>query len=226
MSDAKTFPTDYDQQIIKLIEKIKSKIFVVINKIDLVKNNVLKIIENQIEKFGLPPAFFISVTNAAEIEKRFHSNKSESAGSYETDTIKNIGVAKLKKQIIKELPVHPPYYPVEDIAVQHIRFFVKEKIREKIFLNLKEELPYSSAVTIEIFDEFENKVDIWANIYVETKSQKKIVIGRNGSMIKQIRKAAEHDIYGFLQKRVKLHLWVKVRNKWRKKERILKEFGY
>lgn len=201
MTDAKTFPTDYDNQIIDILKDLKSKVFFVINKIDTVQKPELNRHEKRIKELGFSELFFLSVTE-------------------------KFGVDGLKKRIITEMPLHPPYYPVEDIAIQHIRFFVKEKIREQLFLKLQQEVPYASAVTVEIFDEYENKVKILANIWVESRSQKGIVIGENGNMIKHIRQAAERDIHQFLQKRIVLELWVKVRPKWRKKERVLKEFGY
>ncbi|MEA2104356.1 MAG: GTPase Era [Candidatus Cloacimonadota bacterium] len=201
MSDAKIFPTNYDMQIIEIVKKLNSKIFIVINKIDTVTKDILEKHEKVIRDLGFSHLFFISVTE-------------------------DFGVEGLKQRILAEMPLHPPFYPIDDIATQHIRFFVKEKIREKLFLNLQQEVPYASAVTVEIFDEFENKVKIYANIWVESKSQKAIVIGEEGRMIKSIREAAERDIHHFLQKRIILKLWVKVRQKWRKKERVLKEFGY
>jgi GTP-binding protein Era len=107
-----------------------------------------------------------------------------------------------------------------------VRFFAQEIIREKIFLLLREELPYSSAVLIDQFKEEPDKVIIYATIYIESSSQKKIIIGSGGNMIKQVRELAEKDLTDFLQKKVQLHLWVKVRKDWRKKEHSLKEFGY
>ena len=97
---------------------------------------------------------------------------------------------------------------------------------EQVFLSFKDEIPYSTAVVVESFKEKENKIDIYANIWVERKSQKPIVLGKNGSKIKSIREKSESEIYKILKKRISLDLWVKIKPHWRNKKNALKEFGY
>jgi len=97
---------------------------------------------------------------------------------------------------------------------------------EQVFLSFKDEIPYSTAVIVETFKEVENKIDIYANIWVERKSQKPIVLGKNGSKIKAIREKSESEIYKILKKRISLDLWVKIKPHWRNKKNALKEFGY
>lgn len=198
--DANFFPTEYDKKIIKITKDFKGKIFLVMNKLDLIPAEKFPKLSETARDFALT-AFYISSTEGK-------------------------GTDELKQEIVNNLPEHPPYYPVENIATQNIRFFVKEIIREKIFLFLEQEIPYSSAVMIEVFDETEDEVNILANIFIESRSQKKIIIGKNGKMIKRIRKAAERAAKEFLQKKVRMELWVKIRKNWKKKERVLKEFGY
>jgi len=201
ISDITTFPTEYDNQVCELIQKLIIKKIAVINKIDLAENNSIEKADVTLKKFEFDGIYFISVKDG-------------------------INISNLKNEIINFLPHHSPYYPEDDLSAQTTRFFAQEIIREKIFQYLKQELPYSSAVTIEQFSETEDKAEIFANIYVETNSQKKIIIGSEGELIKKIRKVAERDIRYLIKKKVKLHLWIKVRKNWRKKERILKEFGY
>jgi len=241
ISDITTFPTEYDNQVCELIQKLplrhptssrlrrantehREKIklkkpsgeqvsvsvanqqlniprIAVINKIDLAENNSIEKAGITLKKFEFDGIYFISVKDG-------------------------INISNLKNEIINYLPYHFPYYPEDDLSAQTTRFFAQEIIREKIFKYLKQELPYSSAVIIEQFSESEDKAEIFANIYVETNSQKKIIIGSEGELIKKIRKVAERDIRYLIKKKVKLHLWIKVRKNWRKKERILKEFGY
>ena len=201
ISDIVTFPTEYDNQVCELIKRIKLPRIAVINKIDLAKNNAIEKSTITLKKFEFDGLYFISVKDG-------------------------INISNIKNEIINFLPYHPPYYPKDDLSTQTTRFFAQEIIREKIFKYLKQELPYSSAATIEQFSESEDKVEIFANIYVETNSQKKIIIGSGGELIKKIRQVAERDIRYLINKKVKLHLWIKVRKNWRKKERILKEFGY
>ena len=201
ISDIVTFPTEYDNQVCELTKRIKLPRIAVINKIDLAENNTIEKANITIEKFEFERQYFISVKDG-------------------------INISNLKNEIINFIPYHPPYYPEDDLSTQSIRFLAKEIIREKVFQMLKQELPYSTAVTIEQFSESEDKAEIFANIYVETNSQKKIIIGTGGQVIKKIRQVAERDIRYLINKKVKLHLWIKVRKNWRKKERILKEFGY
>ena len=202
ISDVETFPTNYDKAVSKIILKSKISKLAVINKIDLVNNEKqLKEIEQTLEEWRFESIFPVSATEGT-------------------------GVAELKSHLISLLPIHPPYYPMDNISDRNMRFFAQEIIREKIFYNLQQEIPYSTAVTVEMFEEGEERSEVWANIFVESRSQKKIIIGTNGEMIKKIRLAAERDIKYLMQKKVRLHLWVKIRKNWRKKERVLKEFGY
>ncbi len=136
-------------------------------------------------------------------------------------------VEALKTLIEQRLPEGPFFYPPDMVAEQPERFFVGELVREEIFLKLGQELPYATAVKVEEFKERKGEKDyVQAVIYVERSSQKGIVIGANGAMLKQIGQQARAKIEAFLDRPVYLELWVKVRPKWRKRERDLKEFGY
>ena len=128
--------------------------------------------------------------------------------------------------LTKMLPFNPPYYSTDEVSDLSMRFFVQEIIREQIFLNFDDEIPYASTVVVEQFHDFPNKVIIAANIWLEKKSQKPIVIGKDGKKIKAIRIAAEKEIHKILEKRVKVDLWIKIKPNWRKKQNALKEFGY
>ncbi len=136
-------------------------------------------------------------------------------------------VDALKTLIEERLPEGPFFYPPDMVAEQPERFFVGELVREEIFLKLGQELPYATAVKVEEFKERKGEKDyIQAVIYVERPSQKGIVIGAKGAMLKQIGQQARAKIEAFLDRPVYLELWVKVRPKWRKRERDLREFGY
>ena len=134
------------------------------------------------------------------------------------------------KEVLKELlPEGPFLYPPEVLADQPERFFVAEFIREELFLNLGQELPYATAVKVEEFrerDPSEGKTYIGATIYVEKPSQKGIVIGRGGATLKRIGQRARRKVEAFLGRQVYLELWVKVRPKWSRKEAVLRELGY
>ncbi|TAK63459.1 MAG: GTPase Era [Bacteroidetes bacterium] len=141
--------------------------------------------------------------------------------------IKREGIKRLKEEIVNLLPVHPPYYPSDSISEQSERFFVCEIIREKIFEQFREEIPYSTTVDIIEFEERKDKKDnIHAEIYVERDSQKAILIGKRGVALKAIGIAARKDIEKLLGRGVFLHLYVKVRERWREDEAWLKRLGY
>ncbi len=136
-------------------------------------------------------------------------------------------VDELEKVLIRLLPVNPPFYPLDQITQHPERFFVAEIIRGKIFTNFGQEVPYSTAVVIDDFVEKPGKKDvIKARIVVERETQKAIIIGKKGKALKEIGKEARIEIEAFLQRPVFLELWVVVREKWRKKEKWLREFGY
>ena len=126
------------------------------------------------------------------------------------------------------MPEGPVYYPKEQFTDRPERFFISEIIREKILLLYHQEIPYSSEVIVDEFKEDEHKklIRIHATIYVSRKSQKGIIIGHKGFAIKQLGTDARLDIEKFLDSKVFLQLYVKVRDNWRDDERMLKSFGY
>jgi GTP-binding protein Era len=131
------------------------------------------------------------------------------------------------RTIVGDLPLHPPFYPPDIVSEQPERFFVAELIREKIFEQFREEIPYSTAVEILEFKEREKgKTYINADIIVERDSQKGILIGKQGSALKNVGQRARVDIEQFLGRPTFLELHVKVREKWREKENWLKRLGY
>jgi GTP-binding protein Era len=141
--------------------------------------------------------------------------------------LKGDGTAALLQSMRRELPVHPAYYPLDIVSEQNDRFFVSEIVREKIFLRCREEVPYSTAVDIVEFKEREEgKWFISADVYVERDSQKAILIGKKGAMLKEIGQSAREDIERFLDHPVFLELHVKVRQKWRDDEQWLRRLGY
>lgn len=139
----------------------------------------------------------------------------------------NFNTEQALSSIIELLPKGPKLYPDDIIADENERFFVSEIVREKIFELYKEEIPYSTEVTIIDFKEREDKKDyILAEVIVERESQKGILIGKQGIAIKKLGLEARKAVEEFLQKDVYLELKVKVKDKWRSDERQLKSFGY
>ena len=128
--------------------------------------------------------------------------------------------------IIDRMPEHPPYFPQDELSDKSERFFAAEIIREKIFLNVEQEVPYSTEVTITEFKEEEDIIRMRAEIYVERDSQKGILIGKGGSMLKKFGSEARQDMEGFFNKKVFLETHVKVADNWRKQKDKLRRFGY
>lgn len=145
---------------------------------------------------------------------------------FPTSAREHFNVTNLMDRIIQLLPPSPPYFGKDALTDKPARFFVTEIIREKILLNYDKEVPYSTEVIVEKFDEKEGAIHIMAVIYVERESQKGILIGKQGSMLKKVGTAARKDIETFFGKRVYLELFVKVEPNWRNRENKLRSFGY
>jgi len=141
------------------------------------------------------------------------------------------GTDQLLKAILEKLPICPPYYPKDQLTDKPERFFTSEIIREKILLFYHQEIPYSTEVVVESFKEGNTKsglplLSIAATIFVSRKTQKSILIGKQGEAIKKLGSAARKDLESFFEQKVFLELHVKVRDNWRDDEKMLKNFGY
>jgi GTP-binding protein Era len=188
---------------VSLLKTVRSPVLLVINKIDTVKKQELLPVIDYFK--GLYPFKEIIPISA----------------------VKKDGVAVLLKKIREYLPAGPMYYPDDLITDQLERFMASEIVREKIIDLTKEELPYSVAVEVVRWKEREDGlVSISCNIYVERESQKAIIIGKKGAMMKAIGTAARFDIERLLDTKVFLELWVKVKKDWRDDDRLLRELGY
>ena len=134
---------------------------------------------------------------------------------------------RLLEAIIERLPLGPRYYPEEQVTDQQLRFMAAELIREQALRHLRQEVPHSVAVVVDQFKErSEDMTYIGANIFVERDTQKAIILGHHGTMIKRIGRDARREIEDLLSTRVYLELWVKVKKKWRKDEKELRRLGY
>ena len=185
------------------VAKEKIPVLLVINKIDLVKS------QDELEAL---------VNRWKEILPN--------AEVFPTSAKENFNVANLMGRIVELLPEGEPFFGKDALTDKPARFFVTEIIREKILLNYDKEVPYSTEVIVEKFEEKENSIHIMAVIYVERDSQKGIIIGKGGSMLKRVGTEARKDIEKFFDKSVYLELFVKVEPNWRNRENKLKQFGY
>lgn len=169
------------------------------------------------------------IKNPAKVE--------ENLLSYKTLFNKNLPVVKVSAKtgrnidtlisnIYKKLPEGGLLYPEDVVTEESMRSVTEEIIREKILLNTSDEIPHSVAVKVEKYQEADDIDRIWANIYCETKSQKGILIGKGGHLLKKIGTEARQELEKIVEKKVFLGLEVKVEKDWRKKENSLKNFGY
>lgn len=190
--------TEYEKKIIDRLKNYTIPVFLVLNKIDLVsKLELIKRLEEVNKLMNFKEIFPLSVKNKDNI-----------------DTLLN--------KVYEYLPEGPMYYPEDQITDVPEKFVVSELIREKVLFLTNEEVPHSVAVTDVLY--LENNT-ISATIIVERESQKKIIIGHNGSMIKEIGKRARLDINKLLGKNINLELWVKVKENWRNKVLDVKSYG-
>jgi len=145
---------------------------------------------------------------------------------FATSALHGYNVAAVMQFILDHLPEHPPYYDKDALTDKPEKFFVSEIIREKVFKLYDKEIPYSTEIIIVSFKEEDNITRISAEIIVERDSQKNILIGKGGSMIKKVGTYARQDIEEFLDQKVFLELFVKVIPDWRKRKNYLQRFGY
>lgn len=192
-----------DNFIMEKIENITTPKFLVINKIDKIKpERILEIITDYTSVHKFDEVIPISATNGNN-----------------TDA--------LLTTIKKYLPEGPPYYPEDQLTDHPEYFIVSEFIREKVLQLTKEEVPHSVAVVIDSMQRNENdKVHVYATIIVERASQKGIIIGKGGKMLKEIGIRARKDIEAMLGDKIFLELWVKVQKDWRNKQTYLQDYGY
>ncbi|WP_018756730.1 GTPase Era [Paenibacillus terrigena] len=192
-----------DRYIIEQLKRIKTPVFLVMNKIDQVQPEaLLPIIVAYKDLYPFAEIVPISAKNGNNVNT-------------------------LLEQVTKYLPEGPQYYPDDQITDHPEQFVCAELIREKILHLTREEIPHSIAVAIEDMKVQENGVvNIMAVIYVERDSQKGIVIGKQGALLKEVGKQARKDIENLLGSRIFLELWVKVKKDWRNQERILKDLGF
>ncbi|MDZ5470949.1 GTPase Era (plasmid) [Bacillus sp. 31A1R] len=193
-----------EEFILEKFQTVNTPIFLVINKIDQIHpDNLFKIIDSYKEKYNFAEIVPISALEGNNVES-------------------------LLEQIKKYMPEGPQYYPADQVTDHPERFIVSELIREKALHLTREEIPHSLAVVIEKMERLEDKdvVHVMATIIIERDSQKGIIIGKQGSMLKEIGKRARMDIENLLGTKVFLELWVKVQKDWRNKMSQLRDFGF
>jgi len=191
-----------DQGFFEKLLCTKVPVLLIINKIDTTDQEKL---EGEVDYWGeaLPNAEIIPIS-----------------------ALKEANTAYLLERLISLMPVSPPYFEKDALTDKTERFFVSEIIREQILLNYKKEIPYSVEIDVEDFKETEDIIRIRAVIYVARDSQKGIIIGHRGTMLKRVGIGARKQLEKFFAKKVHLETFVKVKKNWRDSDLHLKRFGY
>ncbi len=193
---------DKNRETLNRVINSEIPVILVINKIDLGNQEIL---DQMVEKWEtIMPGAVIVPLSAKE--------------KFNTETLLNI--------ILERLPEGPEYFPKDQLTDRYERFFVTEIIREKILNNYKKEIPYSVEIEIESYKEQDKIVHIRALIHVTKESQKGIIIGHRGQMLKKTGTDARKDIEDFIGRKVYLEIYVKVTKDWRDRPGVLKKFGY
>lgn len=193
----------FEEYLFERFQKTNTPVVLLINKVDLAKGSQA---EDKVQYWKE------SLSNVREI--------------IPVSAKTGLNVSRILEVIKSFLPDHPPFFPQDEYTDRSERFFASEIIREKIFLNYEEEIPYSCEVAINSFKDEKDILRINAEIFVERDSQKGIVIGKAGSSLKKVGMEARKDMEAFFGKKVFLETHVKVADNWRKQKHRLRQFGY
>jgi GTP-binding protein Era len=192
-----------EEKILERIKKTSAKVLLLVNKIDLAKEQ-----------------------DQLEAKVQYWKNEVPNAEVIPVSALEKFNINYVFDRIISLLPEGPGYYEKDQLTDKPEKFFVSEIIREKILMNYKKEIPYSVEVVVESFKEEEKIIKVRAEILVVRDSQKGIIIGHQGKALKKVGTEARKDMEGFFGKQIFLELFVKVNKDWRDNDQQLKRFGY
>jgi GTPase len=206
-----------------------AEVFLVVTEVgeDLQQEDIIE----SIRKSGTPTFLIINKIDLSDqkaVEEKMHVYK-QRFPKWEiipASAINGFNIRKIFELILDNIPESPPYYPKDELSDRPVRFFISEIIREKILSLYQKEIPYSVEVEVETYKEDSKIAHIRCIIYVERETQKGILIGHKGSMLKKVGTLARHDIEKFINKKAFLELHVKVNKNWREDDNQLKRFGY
>ena len=202
VTDAYSNDNDEKDLILPKLQGIETPVFLIINKTDL------------------------CTAEQVAIKREFWANEYNFKAILPISAQIGTNTEDLFGLILAEMPEHPAFYPKEDLTDRSERFFAAEIIREKIFLNYEQEIPYATEILIQDFKVKDDMIVIRAEIIVERESQKGIVIGKKGEALKKVGIQARQELEAFFQKKIYLDQHVKVEKDWRKRELKLKHYGY
>jgi len=205
--DATGAPNDEDRKVAGIIAQARTRppLIIALNKLDRLSEGSDTADRRRQEYSALAPHGEVALISA----------------------VRGDGLPELADRLSSLMPLSPPLFPQDQVTDQQVRFMAGELVREQVLLHLRDEVPHAVAVLVDEFSERANGMTyISAVVYVERPTQKMIILGKDGAMIKKIGQAARHQIEELLETRVFLELWVKVRPKWRTDEEELRRLGY
>ena len=195
--------TKQDEHVARSLESVDVPVILVVNKIDLLpdKSELLGFLENAVQSERFAEVFLVAARSGD-------------------------GVDDLESRVLEALPFSRPFYDEDQFTNRSERFLAGELVREQLMMRLHQELPYALTVEIEEFKRVGGLLRIGAIVWVERDTQKQIVIGKGGNVLKQVGTRARHALQELFEEKIFLRLWVKVSRDWSDNERALKQFGY
>ena len=209
-NDADAFP---DEKLLRAVQRAPAALLVLLNKVDLLDGGD-----------GGGAARLRGVTEEALLAR--WQDEFPEASVLPISAKEQTGTDAVLQRVRALLPEHPPYFPKDQLTDKPSRFFAAEMLREAIFRQYRQEVPYSCEVVVDAFKEDDERIKISANLYVSHDSQKGIIIGKGGAALKAVGTDARKSMEEFFEKKVRLETRVKVSSSWRQDEQALRQFGY
>ena len=222
---------ELQKAMMRFVEKAEKDADAILFIVEASENNIPDYAFDQLKHLRKPVLLVINKIDT-ESQEKVEKLKEELAAKFDfsetvfVSALEGIGIEGLMKSIINTLKPGPPFYPKDELSEHPLRFFASELIREQLFLQFHEELPYSATVEVIQYEERDDLDYINAEVIVNRKSQKGMIIGKGGHAIKKLGTEARKSIEEFVDRKVFLDLHVKVREKWRENENMVRNLGY
>lgn len=222
---------ELQKAMMRFVEKAEKDADIILFIVEVSENNIPDYAFDELRRFQKKVILVINKVDTEEQEVVSHlseylNSRFKFSSTVFVSALEGDGVNGLIQSIIKEMPAGPPFYPKDELSEHPVRFFASELIREQLFLQYHEELPYSATVEVIQYEERKDLDYINAEIIVNRMSQKGMIIGKGGKAIKQLGSESRKSIEAFVDRKVYLDLHVKVRDKWRDNPNMVKNFGY
>lgn len=222
---------ELQKAMMRFVEKAEKDADIILFIVEVTENNIPDYAFDELRRFQKPVILVINKVDTEEQKivthlSEFLNSRFKFAETVFVSALDGQGVAGLLQTIVEALPEGPPFYPKDELSEHPLRFFASELIREQLFLQYHEELPYSATVEVIQYEEREDLDYINAEVIVNRMSQKGMIIGKSGKAIKKLGMESRKSIEEFVDRKVFLDLHVKVRDKWRDNPNMVKNFGY